>query len=127
MQRGLNITEYLEKSNMAKTPIMIESRPWGILNEDQRKSSFKVLQVCQPFYFAVMLLRGQDYDREQTLKQKIAEAGSEADTKAIYKQLFGSDELPNRWRSWSHLLKREREGQFKKLQVIVQKSLQHST
>jgi len=52
---------------------------------------------------------------------KISLAGSDADIKAIQRDLLELGDVPNRWRGWGSLLKREREGQF----LILQVSCQH--
>jgi hypothetical protein len=54
-----------------------------------------------------------------TLAQREAEARAVtmAEKNMIYKDLFNSGELPNKWRRWDHLYVREREPLFALLQV----------
>lgn len=51
-----------------------------------------------------------------TLKQKIAEAGPDADTKAIKRELE-TRAVIKRWRGWNLTYRRERESLFMELQV----------
>jgi hypothetical protein len=51
------------------------------------------------------------------LRLKIAEAGPGADAKPIKRQLFELGEIPNRWRGWNQLYKREKKALFENLQV----------
>ncbi|KUJ20091.1 uncharacterized protein LY89DRAFT_779943 [Mollisia scopiformis] len=92
---------FLEDSQIVKTPIPLISRPWRYFKEHERFNVFRDLQ---------------NYDKEQTLKQKIAEAGPHADAKAIQRDLLETGEIVNRWRGWSQTYKRERESLFKELQ-----------
>ncbi|CZR59022.1 uncharacterized protein PAC_08914 [Phialocephala subalpina] len=92
---------FLEDENIVKTPIPFESRPWDYFKERERADVFKDLQA---------------YDKEQTLKQKIAGAGPDADAKAIQRVLFETGDVVNRWRGFGQTYKRERKALFKELQ-----------
>ena len=51
---------------------------------------------------------------------KIAEAGPGADANPIRRQLFELGEIPNRWRGWDQLYKREKQALFENLQVPLE-------
>lgn len=60
----------------------------------------------------------QTYDKDHTLKQKIAEAGPNANSKLIQRQLLElQDPVPHKWRPWGMLYLRERATIYQELQV----------
>jgi hypothetical protein len=79
----------------------------GIVSSPQR---FKNVGINQ-------LNCSKDYDKDRVLRLKIAEAGPGADSKSIQRQLLELGEIPNRWRGWGQLYKREKQALFENLQV----------
>jgi hypothetical protein len=108
--------------SLHKAPILLECYQWEALTEPERVSSFKILQVVytchnRPSIDQPILTDQKAYDKAHTLQQRIAEAGPGADKNAIQRELLELGEVPNRWRAWGNLYKREREGLFCELQV----------
>ncbi|EKD16443.1 uncharacterized protein L3040_008543 [Drepanopeziza brunnea f. sp. 'multigermtubi'] len=89
------------KAGLFKDHVPLELQPWDLLKISDRAACFRKLQ---------------NHDKDRFWKMKVIDAGSEADSQSIYKNLFKEGILPIHWRVWSAYGKRERELVFQMLQ-----------